>query len=273
MSAIFETEFIDLRDEKGDVTKASTAKLVLLALADHANDEGESAYPSVERLARKTALAQQTVRNTFDALRHNGVIFLNGQSKYRTNNYTINTGSFPRLMGNEDGILTLNRLEGQMGEVSPSNRSLLTLNRLDPNHHINTNKTLVKLSEKEIKEANQMVDAIISNASRKDLWKGREYFRDNHLPYADWYHETTGQVCMKKIQRAWQKAFSEWHDFGLSFPSLQASYDAKIKWTIVSDPNQLTKDAAAIQALPYIKTAQTTTTQLQYDDHGRLINA
>lgn len=137
MSAIFETEFRDLQDEKGDITKASTAKLVLLALADHANDEGESAYPSVERLARKTALSPQTIRNTFDALKYNGVVFLNGISKYRTNNYTINTASFPRITGEKDTILTLNPLEAQMGNVSPSNQSLLTLNPLEPNHHIN----------------------------------------------------------------------------------------------------------------------------------------
>jgi hypothetical protein len=35
MSAIFETTFFDLQDEKGNSTKASTAKLVLLAMADH----------------------------------------------------------------------------------------------------------------------------------------------------------------------------------------------------------------------------------------------
>lgn len=99
MSAIFETEFFDIKDENGNVTKASTAKLVLLAMADHANDEGEGSYPSVERLCRKTALSEQTIRNTFDALRHNGVIELAGKSKYGTNNHTINTKSFPRAIG------------------------------------------------------------------------------------------------------------------------------------------------------------------------------
>lgn len=119
MSAIFETEFFDLTDQNGNVTKASTAKLVLLAMADHANDEGEGSYPSIERLCRKTALSAQTIRNTFDALRHNGIIELQGLSKHGTNNHTINTKSFPKAIGKEVTVLTLYPLD-------PSNESLST---------------------------------------------------------------------------------------------------------------------------------------------------
>ena len=68
MSAIFETEFRDLPDEEGNTTKGSTAKLVLLALADHANDEGEGAYPGLTKMERKTALSRQTIINTYGSL-------------------------------------------------------------------------------------------------------------------------------------------------------------------------------------------------------------
>lgn len=136
MSAIFETEFRDIQDSEGNTTKAATAKLVLLALADHANDEGESAYPSVGRLAKKTALSSQTIRNTFDALRHNGIVTLAGTSKYMTNNYTINTKSFPRLHGNQDDFPPLNPLDPSNEYLDPSNESLHPLNPLDPNHHL-----------------------------------------------------------------------------------------------------------------------------------------
>lgn len=134
MSAIFQAEFFDLKDENGNVTKASTAKLVLLAMADHANDDGEGIYPSVETLCRKTALSPQTIRNTFDALRHNGIIFLNGRSKYGTNNHAINTACFPRAIGKEVVYLTLQPLEGLTGNSDPSNQSFLPPHRLDPNH-------------------------------------------------------------------------------------------------------------------------------------------
>ena len=134
MSAIFQAEFFDLKDENGNVTKASTAKLVLLAMADHANDEGEGIYPSVETLCRKTALSPQTIRNTFDALRHNGIIFLNGRSKFGTNNHAINTACFPRAIGKEVVYLTLQPLGGLTGNSDPSNQSFLPPHRLDPNH-------------------------------------------------------------------------------------------------------------------------------------------
>lgn len=134
MSAIFETEFRDLIDDDGNVTKASTAKLVLLALADHANDEGESAYPSVDRLAKKTALSPQTIRNTFDALKYNGLVFRVGTSKHMTNNYTINTNCYPVLNGEKGEFLPLQPVDPSNELLNPSNRSPEPLNRLDPNH-------------------------------------------------------------------------------------------------------------------------------------------
>jgi hypothetical protein len=127
MSSIFEVEFFDLKDENGNTTKASTAKLVLLAMADHANDEGEGAYPSVERLCRKTALSEQTIRNTFDALRYNGIIFLEGKSKYGTNNHTINTKSFPRAKEKEVKYLTLYPLDPPTSTETPITNNVKTL--------------------------------------------------------------------------------------------------------------------------------------------------
>jgi hypothetical protein len=96
MSAIFETEFKDLPlpldcgEEKPRLAKASSLKLVLLALADHANDEGESAYPGLTKLERKTGMSRQGVIDILSALRYNGLIdWKESASKLGTNNYTI----------------------------------------------------------------------------------------------------------------------------------------------------------------------------------------
>ncbi len=78
MSAIFATKFRDLKDATGNVTKASTATLVLLALADHANDNGVGAYPSLKTMAAKTEMTRQGIIKTFDALKYNGIITLEG---------------------------------------------------------------------------------------------------------------------------------------------------------------------------------------------------
>lgn len=143
MSAIFQTEFCDLRDDGGNVTKASTAKLVLLAMADHANEEGEGAYPSIEKLCLKTALSEQTIRNTFDALRHNGIIALEGKSKWGTNNHTINTKSFPKSAGKHPASLTLYPVGGITGEVGGYNRSLEHNVPVIPESSITTNESSI----------------------------------------------------------------------------------------------------------------------------------
>jgi hypothetical protein len=105
MSAIFETEFRDLQDRDGNITKASTAKFICLALADHANDEGEGAYPSLETLAKKTNLSRNCVINATDALKFNGIILNAGESKYHTSNYTVNPSAFVRIEGSKLRLL------------------------------------------------------------------------------------------------------------------------------------------------------------------------
>ena len=101
MSAIFETEFFDLpyqKDGEERRAKASTCKLLLLAIADHANDYGESSYPGYERLTKKTALSRQGIADTLDALEQNGILQISErESRLHTNNYTIKLSAFPCL--------------------------------------------------------------------------------------------------------------------------------------------------------------------------------
>ena len=53
---------------------SSTEKLVMLALADHANDEGKSIYPSQDRLAMKTGLSRETINRHVKRLIQKGII-------------------------------------------------------------------------------------------------------------------------------------------------------------------------------------------------------
>lgn len=142
MSAIFETEFRDLVDAEGNVTKASTAKLVLLALADHANDEGEGAYPGLTKMEKKTALSRQGIINTYDALKYNGIIYLEGESKLGTNNYTIRTESFPIMSGSQPTLL-VNPLDQPGQPTLPE-----VVNPLDLNHTLTINKPSLRGKEK-----------------------------------------------------------------------------------------------------------------------------
>ena len=70
----------------------STAKLVLLALADHANDDGKC-WPGIETVAKKCGISRIAVINNISKLRKSG--FVNSERRYteegrRTSNvYTL----------------------------------------------------------------------------------------------------------------------------------------------------------------------------------------
>jgi len=92
MSVVFAADLPDVAIPVGEEThniKASTAKFVLLALADHTNDEGRGAYPSLDTLARKTSMSRRTVQRALDALIQLKIIQCVGVSEYGTDNYTI----------------------------------------------------------------------------------------------------------------------------------------------------------------------------------------
>ena len=54
-------------------------KLVLLALADHANDDGGQCFPSVGRIALKTSLSRRGVQKVYRRLEAKGILVPIGQ--------------------------------------------------------------------------------------------------------------------------------------------------------------------------------------------------
>ena len=85
-------------------------------------------------MERKTALSRQGILNTYDALKYNGIIYLVGESKLGTNNYTINTGCFPSISGGQPALL-VNPLD-QSTHLTSSGQPALpeVVNPLDHNH-------------------------------------------------------------------------------------------------------------------------------------------
>jgi len=101
MALVFEADIQDMPYEKDGEkrnAKASTVKLLLLAYADHSNDEGEAAYPGYTLLERKTALSRQGIADTLEAVQQNGFMTLVGKSKRDTNNYQINVEKLEELV-------------------------------------------------------------------------------------------------------------------------------------------------------------------------------
>jgi hypothetical protein len=68
-----------------------TQKLVLLALADHANEEGSSVFPSVQRLTIKTGLGERAVRKCLGDFRDSKLLLVvHKAGQHRPTEYAIN---------------------------------------------------------------------------------------------------------------------------------------------------------------------------------------
>ena len=77
----------------------STQKLVLLALADHAADDGTSIYPSIETVASKTCLSETAVRKALRELR-GGLALIRIARRFTSrmpNKYAINIPNLSAL--------------------------------------------------------------------------------------------------------------------------------------------------------------------------------
>lgn len=66
------------------------ARLVMLALADHAHPDGSHAYPSVDELARMCLLSSRTVQRCLQQLVKDGEIELSAQARqHRATEYRL----------------------------------------------------------------------------------------------------------------------------------------------------------------------------------------
>jgi predicted transcriptional regulator len=106
-------------------------KLVLLALADHANDEGQC-WPGIMRIAKKCGLARSTVIEHIRVLAKAGIIEKEHKcdaNGYRRNNYyTLNLSLDPKNLSRK----FLHRSESdQSPNDSPSNVQILDGNNIN----------------------------------------------------------------------------------------------------------------------------------------------
>jgi len=90
IASIFDADIPELKTSKDQTVSASAATFVLLAIADHANDNGEGAYPAITTIAQKTKLTAQTVIKAIDALELAGYLEKLGKSRHGSTVYRIN---------------------------------------------------------------------------------------------------------------------------------------------------------------------------------------
>lgn len=85
-----------LNREYGNVT----IRMLLIALAGHANDDGSSVYPSVSTLALEAGISPDTVRRSIKVLKRDGLLELVGKKPCRyghTHEYRLNLSAIRAL--------------------------------------------------------------------------------------------------------------------------------------------------------------------------------
>lgn len=193
---------------------------------------------SLERIGKDIEVSAVTVMRHAEKLVNDGYLIDTTPDK-RNAPHVYMDGRKVEMKSRITAGMTINNATVIKSNTSVINSQLIKQDKTK----INKN---VSLSTQDLQEVNQKVDYILSQT--KDTWQGRELLRDNLLPLADWYNKATNQVMTKRVQKTWYKALQDWHDEGLTPEHLQIAFEAQSKWRMVSDPNQLTKDACAIKA-------------------------
>lgn len=137
MLLVFYADIPDLKTSSNKSVKASTIKLVALAMADHCNSEGEGIYPGNDKLAKKTSLSERTIIKTKDAMTQANLLKEMGWSKLNTKKYNINLDLLEKLQYSDVG----------MNPVHPKYepRSVEGVNPVHPNRPLKQKETYANM--------------------------------------------------------------------------------------------------------------------------------
>lgn len=113
-------------------------KLVMLALADHGNEDGLSIYPAIPTTAKRTGLSAGEVRRTQKELSDKKLLTIEIGGGRSTNNYTINITNLLKLTPSH-----------QIGVPAPPATPPLAISQGSPSHQlaeslINRDSTVIK---------------------------------------------------------------------------------------------------------------------------------
>lgn len=181
-----------------ELTLKANDKLVLLALADHANDDGEC-YPSLRKIEAKTGLSKQGLINAIKRLMDLGLI----EKQFRT-----------RQDGGQTSNLYTLTLDGVVNEVYPpsqqdvppqSTRCTPPVNTVYPfNHHNKPSLETSTNSKAQNKFAPPTPEEIASFIKDRNLDVSVESF---YLHY-----ESNGWMVGKVKMKSWKHTVLKWHN-------------------------------------------------------------
>jgi hypothetical protein len=270
---VFWTKFNDLTLKKGEKTitvSKSVAKLVLLAIADNADDFGENSYQSFETLATKSSIERRSVIRAIQVLIANDYLQINGKSRYGTNDYKVNLKKLghapdkracvgrPKI-GDSDA-----KIGDSSAEISDSDAKIGDRESPDPSFNPSVKHPLRRKRANVFDEANRTVDAILEQErqalemqARGKGWPGRASCPPDLLPLADCCVRQFG-APVKRDLMGWIAELGDWHTRHVTTADFDASIAQSKSWTVPPiSPYSLTRTIIAIAQARQNKPVQT----------------
>jgi DNA-binding MarR family transcriptional regulator len=171
MSVVWESAEVD----------SSSELLVLLTIADHADDNGENAYPGIARIARRCRLSGRRVQQLLNSLEQRGLLMVERQAGGRSdlrddrrpNRYSITVDGVKHVAPREDnGVKPVASRKGVDGVKPTSPDTLVVLSTNETLELMNSSKENHQEESKRL--ANFLADALVANGCKRpsvtDRW-------------------------------------------------------------------------------------------------------
>ena len=205
----------------------STARFVLLAIADAANDAGTDAYPSMASLVRKTRLSERTVQAAIKTLVALGELVVapnagpKGTNRYRIVMRTPAESAPPQNLHPPADLAGAAAAPPQEMHPTPADPAPLPPQQLHPNRPLPTHEPSEEPLSSEIEQiCSHLADKIAANGSKRPTIT-KAWRREARL-LLDRDGRTAEQV-IKAID--WCQADKFWRGNVMSMPKLREKYD------------------------------------------------
>jgi hypothetical protein len=244
----------------------SSKKLVLLSLADHANDEGLSVYPSIDRTAQRTGLTSRGVRKIVKELVNDGFLIPVVKSHgYHTNEYRIDAQKMSVYADQAENTIpepqsVYSETNPEPCSANPEPHSLFSEANPEPGSmfsEINPEPHSV-IPEPRSAESSLIIKKLIDTDAKNASVKQQTPKNQNHLPFRNsliaFFVERTGVSGpprdFKAANRLWTTPIyriGELVDFDIvKGETLVNLALQRLKDLTVSDPNSILKMATRI---------------------------
>lgn len=211
MSMVFENQSL-----------SSTEKLIMLALADHSNDEGKSIYPSQNTISTKTGFVRTTVNEQIKILIDKGYLVKTGYKKERSNVLELEIVVSKLRMSPETtgGVVVADR-----GVSSSPTGGVVVA---DTNHHLTIIKPLKETSqnfstkEEEVKtktldEIGNEAEEIVTAMYLQQIERNNSTHLKNTEGYPEKVRPIIAQFCKRwnmVAPKAGSRGYSDWKKSG-----------------------------------------------------------